>query len=118
MVELTLEQIRQALNDKHDYSYVNWQKEQANDNDTGLSIIREYHSFSVDGHLFVCGEQFGGEGQGDDYWIVFSVEKDGDKKFYKIPGWYSSNYGSELEAYNTFEVKAVEKTVTVWEEVR
>ena len=118
MVELTLEQIKQALYDMHDYSYVNWRKEQESDNATGLTIIQEEYSFSVEGHLFKWEEQFGGEGQGDNYWIVFSVEKEGIQKFYKIPGWYSSNYGSELEVSSTYEVKAVEKTVTVWEEVQ
>ena len=70
----------------------------------------------VDGYTFKQEEQYGGEGLGDEYWVVFSVSKDEEKEFYKIPGWYSSGNGSELEPENTFKVKSEEKIINVWVE--
>jgi hypothetical protein len=58
---------------------------------------------------------------GSEYWIVFSVTSLADPSdvvYYKVPGWYQSHCGAELEWYNVFEVKSVEKTVTVWEDVK
>jgi hypothetical protein len=61
-------------------------------------------------------EQYGGEGMGDTYWVVFSLERDGDKKFFKLDGWYASYNGHEFDNYLDFdEVKQVEKVVKVWE---
>lgn len=79
------------------------------------TLAESKHSYEVEGHTFTREEQYGGEGKGDEYWVVFSVSKDDEKRFYKIPGWYSSGYGSELEPYNTFEVKPEQKTIIVWE---
>ena len=57
----------------------------------------------------------GGEGDGEKHWIVLKVE-DGERvSFWKIPGWYQSYSGAELEIGNIFEVFAKEISVTVWE---
>jgi hypothetical protein len=56
-----------------------------------------------------CVEQFGGEGQGDQY---FGVWKFGDI-YIKFYGWYASHAGSEYEGMK--EVKPVTKTITVYE---
>lgn len=59
-------------------------------------------------------ESFGGEGQGDQYWMVFKIT-DGDvSRTFKRDGWYASYDGGYLEGPTT-EVKAVQKTITVWE---
>jgi len=63
-------------------------------------------------------EQYGGEGMGDEYWVVFSVENDGLKKFFKLEGWYASYNGHEFESFIDFEeVVQVEKVVKVWEKL-
>jgi len=49
---------------------------------------------------------YGGEGQGDEYWGVFSVTNFLGTTYFKISGWYASYSGSEIEAYN---LEAVEK---------
>jgi hypothetical protein len=53
---------------------------------------------------------YGGEGQGDDIWVVVKI---GDQLFRK-DGYYASHYGSDWDGYCR-EVKAKEETVTVYE---
>lgn len=55
-------------------------------------------------------EQYGGEGQGDDYHTIYCFE-DHDVYVY-FDGWYASHVGSE---YNEmFEVFPEQKTITVY----
>jgi hypothetical protein len=119
MITLTIEQIINALdNIQDDAYYLEYKtKTPTKYSETGLSVFREENYFVLDGHLFSFVEQYGGEGMGDEYWIVFSVEFDGEKKFYKIPGWYQSHHGSEMDTSSTHEVHKVEKTIMVWESI-
>lgn len=59
----------------------------------------------------------GGEGDGEEYWIVFLVQEVGanNKYYYKVPGWYQSYHGGELEWENIYPVEPVQKVITVWE---
>lgn len=52
-------------------------------------------------------ESFGGEGQGDQYWLIFSL---GDQLF-KLDGWYASFDGGYYERILEVEAKEVTKTV-------
>lgn len=52
-------------------------------------------------------EQFGGEGEGDDYWFVFKVEG----QFFKVEGFHSSWEGVNWEGSEIKEVEAREVTV-------
>ncbi len=62
-------------------------------------------------------EQHGGQGQGDSIYAVYSVEKSGTELGYvKASGWYASHCGCEFR--KAFEVKPVEKMVTVFEPVK
>lgn len=62
-------------------------------------------------------EDFGGEGQGDSLWYVFKVIfPDGVQKLLRMDGYYSSYQGGEYDG-NLVEVKAVDKTITVYEKV-
>ncbi|MBO0676908.1 hypothetical protein JRC04_05485 [Mycolicibacterium sp. S2-37] len=59
-------------------------------------------------------EDFGGEGQGDQYWIVISItDADGNVRYFQRDGWYASYDGGYYEG-PTFEVRPEEKTITVW----
>ena len=115
---LTLEQIKFATSEKHKC------KSSYNEDEyelKGCSIIRDEGSFEYEGHKFNFEEQYGGEDMGSEYWIVFSVTNlanAGDVVYYKVPGWYQSHYGSELEWDSLFEVKSVKKTISVWKEVK
>lgn len=90
--------------------YYDMYREYVNDAWTGNNPLR-IADFTVK-----IEEQFGGEGQGDTYWVVFSLERDGEKKYFKLDGWYASYNGHEFEDfYDFYEVKQVEKVVKVWE---
>ena len=60
-------------------------------------------------------EHFGGEGQGEDYWTVYSFTKGNDKVLIKFDGWYASYEGSTYEEF--YEVKAEPKVITVYNKV-
>ncbi|WP_099021224.1 hypothetical protein [Mycolicibacterium palauense] len=62
-------------------------------------------------------EQFGGEGQGDQYWAVVKIlgEK-GETRYFRRDGWYASFDGGYYEG-PTDEVYPATETVTVWKTV-
>jgi len=59
---------------------------------------------------------YGGEGQGEEWWIVYKVSEPYDI-YIKLEGFYSSYNGVSFESWidNLFEVKPVEKTIIVYE---
>lgn len=58
---------------------------------------------------------FGGEGKGDDYWVVVKItDANGDVRHFKRLGWYASYSGGELDG-PTVEVKPTERTIVVYE---
>lgn len=66
-------------------------------------------------YSLTIADSFGGEGQGDQYWFVFSVDKDGvAESFWKVPGWYQSYNGGEYEFNGVHEVESREVVVTKW----
>lgn len=67
------------------------------------------------GYVVKAEEHFGGEGQGDQYWLVFSVDKHGVIAYFKIDGWYASFHGGEYEdPYGFYEVEEVEVMIKEW----
>ena len=62
-------------------------------------------------------EQHGGEGEGDQLYIVISVtDADGDVRLFRRNGWYQSFHGGEYEG-PTEEVKAVVRPTTFFEPI-
>lgn len=57
-------------------------------------------------------ENFGGEGQGDDRWVVFEV----NGRLYEKDGYYASYDGTTWDG-DLYEVKPVEVTVTKYHRV-
>lgn len=57
-------------------------------------------------------DSYGGEGQGDDYWMVLEVEFSDVIKTFELSGYYASYDGGYYEDIK--EVKPVDKVVTVW----
>lgn len=53
-------------------------------------------------------DNFGGEGQGDDYWSVYSFTDGTDVVYVKFQGWYASFSGSEFSEWLFVEPKKVE----------
>lgn len=62
-------------------------------------------------------ETFGGEGLGDQYWVVFSLtDGDGNTRLFRRNGYYASFDGGYLDG-PLLEVKPVDRMVTFYEEV-
>jgi hypothetical protein len=60
---------------------------------------------------------FGGEGQGDDFWVVFSItDAEGGVRYFKKPGYYASYDGGYLDG-DLLEVRPVERVVAFYEPV-
>ena len=70
-----------------------------------------------EGYSLKHEEQFGGEGQGDSYWYVFSVSKDNNTEYWEVPGWYASHQGSETNPEEMFRVVKKQNIIDCWEAV-
>jgi len=56
-------------------------------------------------------EQYGGEGQGEEYWTVYEFSNmNGDTAYVKFEGWYASHHGSEFQELYLVRPKEVVKT--------
>lgn len=84
-------------------------------NEEGVSWFKTYKC-SVEGeeveleHVHTEG---GGEGDGEEYWVVIKarlLKNPNEETLWKIPGFYQSYAGGELDIYDTYQVKPVEKT--------
>jgi len=73
-------------------------------------FITEIYSKEIK-HKFV--DSFGGEGQGDSFWSVYSFTKDDETVYVKFDGWYQSYNGAEYDSW--FFVKPVQVTVTQYQ---
>ena len=84
-----------------------------------LSIARYFKGwYSKDIFIFEDAQieyvdEFGGEGQGYDYWVV--VKDILNDKYYKCSGYYTSYDGGHLDS--VLPVVPKEKTITVFEQV-
>lgn len=58
-------------------------------------------------------DSYGGEGQGDDYYAIYSFSRGDEKIYMKFWGWYASHYGAEYE--DCCVVTPKQKTITVYE---
>ena len=69
------------------------------------------------GSVIKLVEDFGGEGQGDDYWIVMEITVDDEPpRLYRVEGWYASYDGGYLDG-DLHEVRPKEVLRTIYERV-
>jgi hypothetical protein len=54
-------------------------------------------NLEIDGIQFKHIEEHGGEGKGEDFWVVFSAEDGVSKRFFEAYGYYASYHGAEWE---------------------
>ena len=75
--------------------------------------VKEFRVALADSGV-VCQHEdnYGGEGQGDDYWSVYSFTRGDEKVYVKFNGWYASYNGAEFTEW--FFVEPKEKVITVW----
>jgi hypothetical protein len=77
------------------------------------NIVEFKQELANAGIRFEHADNYGGEDQGSDYWSVYSFTDGMQVVFIKFDGWYASYDGSTYEQF--YEVKPVEKTITVFE---
>jgi hypothetical protein len=77
------------------------------------NIVEFKQELANAGIKFEHVDNYGGEDQGSDYWSVYSFTDGMQVVFIKFDGWYASYEGSTCEEF--YEVKPVEKTITVFE---
>jgi len=58
--------------------------------------------------------EYGGEGKGDQYWMVVSLSDGETTRYFRKDGWYASYDGGSLDG-DTYEVKPAERLVTYYE---
>lgn len=69
---------------------------------------------TIDGVTYRVVEDFGGEGLGDTRYIVIAVEDGNSVQYFRKDGYYASYDGSTWDG-DFREVKAEQKTITVYE---
>jgi hypothetical protein len=69
---------------------------------------------TVDGFTAKVEDQYGGEGQGEQHWVVISVSDGETTRYFRKDGWYASYDGGYLDG-DTSEVTPREKTIVVYE---
>lgn len=115
-----LEKIKEILkqNPQVEYNYLYQDKLKTSSEELVELLKYRYlkiDEFNVDDLTLKVEEVFGGsEGDGEEYYIVFSATSGAETKYFKIPGWYQSYHGRELEINNTHEVVPAEKVIRVW----
>ena len=77
---------------------------------------KEFRAALADSGI-VCQHEdnYGGEGQGDDYWSVYSFTRGDEKIYVQFNGWYASYHGAEFTEW--FFVAPKQKVITVFEPV-
>lgn len=106
---------------RHSEAYISWDGRAVAGYDYESSGWDAWESYGSEDDVLIDGvgmvkvvERFGGEGQGDAYYMVFRVINEDGVKHYKLGGHYASYYGGEY--YGEFEeVSPVVREVTFWE---
>ena len=82
-------------------------------------IWQEFHGEggkgTRDGWTAEVVTSYGGEGDGDQYWMVISITDSITTRFFRKDGWYASYDGGYLDG-ETYEVQPKEKLVTFYEQ--
>lgn len=117
MNKLTFEEISAIINSQifsdNDCDPEHWMHEDVPESPDDIDEEGEFKDeFSKLGKIEMI-EQFGGEGDGDDYWAVYHfVDHD---VYISFDGWFASHHGSEFSDMSEVRPKIVEKTE--WEAV-
>lgn len=104
-----------ALAEEYDYDEEDFQL--LEDNSSAWSYVKYEvnETYTLDGLTAKREADYGGEGQGDQYWVVVSISDGLTTRYFKRNGWYASYNGGYLDG-PTEEVKPKQKTITVYED--
>lgn len=78
-----------------------------------LQRIQDNEIIVFNGYGVILEETITDEYNGDGG-IVFSLGKGLEKTYWKLPGWYSSESGLQLDVFDIFEVTPKPVTKTIW----
>lgn len=116
--EGSFEDYLQQLNDE-DYDYDDEETtEEKSINLDNSHVWQEFMSTSNEGTrdnlTAKVVAEYGGEGQGDQYWMVVSISDGTTTRYFRRDGWYASYDGGTLDG-ETYEVKPQERLITFYE---
>jgi len=78
---------------------------------------RQFREELINNDITVCFEDhYGGEGEGDAYWSVYSFQHGDQKLFVRFDGYYASYVGSEFHEWEW--VEPVQQVITVYKSVQ
>jgi len=83
--------------------------EDSDDDEENLQLLRKLRAQKIS---VVLEDNYGGEGQGDEYWYVYRFRRGDEVAYVKFDGYYASYCGSEFHEW--FFVKPAQKTITVF----
>lgn len=66
------------------------------------------------GYVLKSEDGYGGEGEGENYWGVFSVTHNNEVTYFRLSGWYASYDGPEVDIYDLEEVHKVPVETYEW----
>lgn len=69
---------------------------------------------TVNGFTAKVEAEYGGEGQGEQFWVVVSISDGETTRYFRKDGWYASYDGGYLDG-DTSEVVPREKTIVIYE---
>lgn len=106
--------------DKKQYFHELFEKHNKNYNDNygtfyDAMMDGDYDLELFDNMVVESVESFGGEGEGEKYYEVYSFDNGKEKVFIKFNGWYASYNGAEFQDW--FFVEPEEKTIIVYNKV-
>lgn len=104
------------LAEEYDYDAEEDSEEYLDNNTSAWSSVKyEGGKYTIDGLTANVEASYGGEGEGDQYWVVVSISDGLTTRYFKRHGWYASYSGGYLDG-PTEEVRPKQKMITVYED--
>jgi|SRR5688500_4330419 len=116
LADLSVSQVQGLLEEHFEYVESNWNNEDVEGPGSwhgikwGDGVPCEIPGLGTLAYV----ESYGGEGKGDEYWVVFSITNQDVTRHFRMDGWYASYSGAEFDG-DLKEVSPKQKVITVWE---
>lgn len=87
--------------------------EELSDNPEWQSDLQK--DLALNGVTLANVDSYGGEGKGEEYWVVFSATRGDEVTHFKLDGWYASYDGRSFDdTYGFYEVEQIPVQVMKW----